>query len=109
MVNHATIVSNKYESEVIHLHSGICVDCLDCSANGNDNHEEHCEGENCAVCIAFDTQGEDGWILVGTCPEDCEGWFATTPCDWCQRYLAGERHPAACLRVNRRNLIESIS
>lgn len=73
----------------------VCVDCLTIEANGPD------EVEPAAVerfARAMESATADGWTYANACPEECEGHFSWSPCDFCGSTLGGDRHPAALLR-----------
>src|SRR6478735_3713363 len=36
----------------------------------------------------------DEWDVSMNCPEECDGWFSSSPCEGCGTRLGGDRHPA---------------
>jgi hypothetical protein len=70
---------------VTHDDLAVCVDCAMLIANG-EGTDEH------ADAVAARWPGMNTLVLA--CPEDCEGWFSSSPCDGCGSTLDGDRHPA---------------
>jgi hypothetical protein len=71
----------------------VCVDCLVIDANGPDEVDPEAVARFEAASIL-----NEGWTYANNCPEDCEGWFSWTPCDYCGSTLGGDRHPAVLIK-----------
>lgn len=72
----------------------VCVDCLFLLANGEVPEER----PDLADEIEEQWPAADGWQLVITCEEGCEGGFSWSSCDACGSTLGGDRHPFVAMR-----------
>ena len=84
----AEIVSESYVGMPGQIEVAICVDCHDIAANGNDNHQEYCEGSECLQCEAFSDPVNADYILIAG---EGEGRFSWWACDYCGSRLGGQR------------------
>lgn len=73
-----------------------CADCTMMIANGDSSGIEDYPAWETAV-EAHNATDSGKYHVVMNCSEDCEGYFSTSPCDFCGSHLAGDRHPIAFL------------
>lgn len=85
----------KIMAEVV-FEGHACVDCMMVIANGDTSGMT--DGQLLSWRVGVDSTGlyKLGNVVMA-CPEDCEGEFSHSACDYCGSGLAGDRHPIAVL------------